>query len=119
VKASGAKGCISHSAKTTDERDAYRFANRFFQKRSVAVPSGQDIKSGKVGAAIDEFTEHLAQVEKRRLNLTLKSQFLNRTKRFFASARIKENNTKMLSDLKKSPDQTSRNQTLAPTSSRR
>ena len=119
VKVPGAKGYLTQSTKTTDEHDAYRFANDIFHKALVAVASGQDLKSKKAGAAIDEFTAYLAQVEKGRSNLTLKTQFLKRTKDFFGATRVKEINTKKLSDLNEWLRETSRNHTLAPTSLKR
>jgi integrase len=119
VKVPGAKGYVSQSTKTTDEHAAYKFADDLFHKALVAVASGQDLKSKKVAAAIDEFIAYLEQAEKGRSHLTLKTQFLKRTKSFFETSRVKEINTKKLSDLNEWLRLNSRNQTLAPTSLKR
>jgi integrase len=42
VKVPGAKGYVSQSTKTTDEHDAYRFANDIFHKALVAVANRRE-----------------------------------------------------------------------------
>jgi integrase len=99
VKVPGAKGYVSQSTKTTDEHAAYKFADDLFHKALVRVASGQEINSKKVSVAIKEFVAHIEVAEKNRATTVTRVQFLNRTVEFFGGMRLKEINTKTLSEL--------------------
>lgn len=99
VKVPGAKGYISQSTKTTDEHAAYKFADDLFHKALVRVASGQEINSKKTSAAIKEFIAHIEVAEKNRPTTTTRFQFLTRTVDFFGNLRVKEINTRTLSEL--------------------
>jgi integrase len=99
VKVPGAKGYISQSTKTTDEHAAYKFADDLFHKALVRVASGQEINSKKTSVAIKEFIAHIEIAEKNRPTTVTRAQFLNKTIEFFGNIRLKEINTKTLTEL--------------------
>ena len=99
VKIPGAKGYISQSTKTTNEHAAYKFADDLFHKGLVTVANGQDLHSKKVVAAITEYAAFLERTERDRARIELKLQLLERIKTFFLPMRLKEVNTKVLSEL--------------------
>jgi integrase len=88
-------------------------------KTLIRVAHGEDMTSKKVVVAIDEFAKYLAVAEKDRARVGEKIQFINRTKSFFATKRLKEITTTVLADLNDWLRDNSRNKTLAPSSSKR
>jgi integrase len=119
VKIPKGKGYISQSTKTTDEHEAFQFANEIYTKALVAAANGQDIRSKKVVPALDEFIAYIAETEKGRSTTHLKIQFLSRVKIFFESMRTKEISTKTLADLIEWLRRQSRNQSLTQSSIKR
>jgi len=59
VKVPNGKGYVSCSTKTTDEHQAFAFANDLFNKTLIRVAGGQEVNSKKVAVAIKEYTEQI------------------------------------------------------------
>jgi len=119
VKVPGAKGYLSCSTKTTDEHEAFKFADDLFLKSLARVANGGDLKSKKAASAIDEFVSYLAEAEKHRSTLGDKIKFFERIRDFFAPHRIKEINTALLSEFNDWMRERSRTRSLSPNSIKR
>ena len=119
VKVPNAKGYVSCSTKTTDEHQAFAFANDLFHKTLVSVANGKDLRSKKVTVALTEFVKHLSEAEKHRSTLHDKLLFLNRLQDFFTGTRLNEVNTKTLIELNEWLREKARNKTLSQTSIKR
>ena len=59
VKVPGAKGYVSQSTKTTDEHEAYKFADNLYNQSLVRVIGGQELNGKRVSAAISEYVDTL------------------------------------------------------------
>ena len=119
VKVPNAKGYVSCSTKTTDEHQAFAFANDLFHKTLVSVANGKDLRSKKVTVALTEFVKHLSEAEKHRSTLHDKLLFLNRLQDFFTGTRLNEVNTKTLIELNEWLREKARNKTLSQSSIKR
>jgi integrase len=119
VKVPGAKGYLSCSTKTTDEHEAFKFADDLFLKSLGRVANGGDLKSKKVLAAIDEYKQHVAETQKHRSRIDDKIKLFERLKTFFASYRLKEITTATLAELTDWMRENSRTKTLSPNSIKR
>ena len=119
VKVPNAKRYVSCSTKTTDEHQAFAFANDLFHKTLVSVANGKDLRSKKVTVALTEFVKHLSEAEKHRSTLHDKLLFLNRLQDFFTGTRLNEVNTKTLIELNEWLREKARNKTLSQSSIKR
>jgi integrase len=119
VKVPGAKGYVSLSTRTTNEHDAYKFADDVFHKSLGLVASGKDLHSKKAPAALDDYIKHITKAEAGRTGLSLKLQFYERIKVFFAPYRLKDINTKVIGELIDWLVHNSRNKRLSPNSLKR
>jgi integrase len=119
VKVPGSKGYLSCSTKTTNEHEAFKFADDLFLKSLARVANGGDLKSKKAANAIDEFTAYIAEAEKHRSTVGDKIKFFQRIKEFFSPYRIKEINTAMLSEFNDWMRERSRTKSLSPNSIKR
>ena len=119
VKVPGAKGYVSLSTRTTNEHEAYKFADDLFHKSLGLVASGKDLHSKKAPAALDEYIKHITKAEEGRTGLSLKLQFYERIKVFFAPYRLKDINTKVIGELIDWLVHNSRNKRLSPNSLKR
>lgn len=119
VKAPGAKGYVSKSTRTTNEHDAYKFADDLFHQCLGLIANGQDLHSKKAVLALDEYVAHIKKTEEGRTGLALKLQFYERIKAFFAPYRLKDINTKIISELIDWLLENSRNKRLSPNSLKR
>jgi len=119
VKVPGAKGYLSCSTKTTDEHEAFKFADDLFLKSLGRVTAGQDLRSRRVNKAIDDYKDHLDETESHRPRIEDKKKFFERIKTFFAPYRLQEVTTALLSELNDWMRQNSRTGTLSPNSIKR
>ena len=98
VKVPNGKGYVQASTKTTDEHQAFAFANDLFNKTLVRVAGGQEINAKKAQAAIYEYVTSLEPMKDKKLSIALRIHFLKRSAPFFKNKRIAEINTAVLSD---------------------
>jgi integrase len=98
VKVPGVKGYISCSTKTTDEHDAYKFADDVFHNALGRIASGQDITSKKVSVALKEYIDYV-EVNEPEKNRYIKVLFLKKWFEFFGNMRLKDINTATLTAL--------------------
>ena len=119
VKVPNAKGYVSCSTKTTDEHQAFAFANDLFNKTLFRVASGQEINSKKVATAIKEYTKQLQGDKKPTATNTVRIQFLTHTIGFFGSIRLKEVSLKTLLELNDWVIANSRSGSLSPNTIKR
>lgn len=119
VTVPGAKGYLSCSTKTTDEHEAFKFADDLFFKSLGRIANGGDIRSKQVIRAIDEYKLHVAEAEKHRARIGEKIKFFERVKGFFAPYRLKEITTATLSEFNDWMRDNSRTKTLSSNSVKR
>ena len=93
IKVPHVKGYVYGSTKTTDEHQAYAFADKLYIQTLGRVASGQDISSKKVSVAIKEYDESLFEKDRKKPTSKVRLQFLHTTIEFFGSMRLKEINT--------------------------
>ena len=119
VKVPNAKGYVSCSTKTTDEHQAFAFANDLFNRTLVKAASGQEVNSKKTTIAIKEFVTHIKATESKRATTTTRAQFLEKTATFFGTKRLKEITTSTLMDLNDWIVVNSKKQSLSPNTIKR
>ncbi len=66
IKIPNGPGYVSCSTKTTDEHQAFAFANDLHTQIIVKAASGKDINAKKIASAIDEFVNTLKEDGRRR-----------------------------------------------------
>ncbi len=119
VKVPSSKGYVSYSTKTTDEHQAYAFADNLYNKTFAQVASGQPIGSKQTVAAIREYVTHILEFDGKRATVIYRAQFLERVSVFFKNIRVKEINTPTLFALTTWIRQNSRNSQLSPNTIKR
>ena len=119
IKVPNTKGYISCSTKTTDEHQAFAFANDVFNKALVKVASGQDLNSKRVSVAIEEYTKGLSAQPRMKLSTLAQVQFLQRSIPFFGTTRLKDINTAKLSEFWDWTSNISRGGQLSPNTTKR
>ena len=98
VKVPNGRGYVQASTRTTDEHQAFAFANDLFNKTLVRVAGGQEINAKKAQAAIYEYVASLEPTKDEKLSISLRIHFLKRSAPFFKNKRLAEINTAVLSD---------------------
>ncbi len=99
VKVPNAKGYVSCSTKTTDEHQAFAFANDLYNKTFLKVANGQDLHSKRVVVAIHEYVASVEAMGNIKSTMLTRNQFLKHTEKFFGSIRLKEVTGATLGDL--------------------
>ena len=99
VKVPNSKGYVSCSTKTTDEHQAFAFANDLFNKTFLKVANGQDLHSKRVTVAIGEYVASIEAMGNIKSTMLTRIQFLKHTEKFFGTIRIKEVTGATLADL--------------------
>ena len=99
VKVPNSKGYVSCSTKTTDEHQAFAFANDLFNKTFLKVANGQDLHSKRVTVAIGEYVASIEAMGNIKSTMLTRIQFLRHTEKFFGTIRIKEVTGATLADL--------------------
>lgn len=98
VKVPNGRGYVQASTKTTDEHQAFAFANDLFNKTLVRVAGGQEVNAKKAQAAVTEYVSHLEPQKDEQLSIALRIHFLKRAAPFFKNKRLKEVTTATFSD---------------------
>jgi hypothetical protein len=98
VKVPNGKGYVQASTTTTDEHEAFSFANDLFHKTLIRVAGGQEINAKKAQAAIYEYVTYLEPMKEEKLSVALRIHFLKRSAPFFKNKRLVEINTAVLGD---------------------
>ena len=99
VKVPNSKGYVSTSTKTTDEHQAFAFANDLYNKTFLKVANGQDLHSKRVTVAISEYVAGIEAMGNIKSTMLTRIQFLKHTEKFFGTIRIKEVTGATLADL--------------------
>ena len=99
VKVPNSKGYVSCSTKTTDEHQAFAFANDLYNKTFLKVANGQDLHSKRVTVAIAEYVASIEAMGNIKSTMLTRIQFLKHTEKFFGTIRIKEVTGATLADL--------------------
>ena len=99
VKVPNSKGYVSCSTKTTDEHQAFAFANDLYNKTFLKVANGQDLHSKRVTVAIAEYVASIEAMGNIKSTMLTRIQFLRHTEKFFGTIRIKEVTGATLADL--------------------
>ncbi|MDQ3471275.1 MAG: phage integrase SAM-like domain-containing protein, partial [Pseudomonadota bacterium] len=98
VKVPGAKGYIYRSTRTTNEHEAFKFADDLYNRTSVKVLSGGNPHAKKIGKAIESYVARFDS-QRSRLSVQYKILLLERCKPFLASKAFEELDTTLLSSL--------------------
>ena len=98
VKVPNGRGYVQASTKTTDEHQAYSFANDLFNRTLIRVAGGQEINAKKAQAAIYEYVALLEPQKDEKLSVALRIHFLKRAAPFFKNKRLAEVNTAVSGD---------------------
>jgi integrase len=119
VKVPGSKGYVSCSTKTTDEHEAFKFADDLYNKSLVRVIQGQDLKGMRVSSAITSY------VDDQRANAALdgwamrRCKFLEKVKPFFGTMKLSEITAATLLDMASWMQKGSKKEQLSPNTVKR
>jgi integrase len=98
VKVPGAKGYIYRSARTSDEHQAFKFADNLYNQTLVKVLGGANLNAKKIGEAIEAYTTRIAP-QRARLSIHYKVLLVERCAPFLAKKTFDELDTALLSKL--------------------
>jgi integrase len=98
VKVPGAKGYIYRSTRTSNEHEAFKFADDLYNRTLVKVLSGGNPHAKKIGKAIEGYVARFDS-QRSRLSVQYKILLLERCKPFLASKTFDELDTALLSGL--------------------
>ena len=98
VKVPGAKGYLYRSTRTSDEHEAFKFADDLYNRALVKVLSGANPHARRIGKAIDAFVTRFDS-QRSRLSIQYKILLLERCKPFLAGKTFDELDTALLSGL--------------------
>jgi integrase len=98
VKVPGAKGYLYRSTRTSDEHEAYKFADDLYNRTLVKVLSGANPHSKRISGAIEAYIARF-EPQRSRLSVQYKILLLERCKPFLAGKTIDELDTTLLSGL--------------------
>jgi integrase len=98
VKVPGLKGYIYRSTRTSDEHEAFKFADDLYNRTMVKVLSGVSVGGKRIGTAIDAYVKRF-EPHRSRLSVDYKILLLERCRPFLASKSFDELDTALLSQL--------------------
>lgn len=98
VKVPGAKGYIYRSTGTSDEHQAFKFADDLYHRTLVKVLSGVSVGGKRIGTAIDAYVKRF-EPHRSRLSIDYKILLLERCRPFVATKSFDELDTAFLSKL--------------------
>ena len=113
VKVPGAKGYVSQSTKTTDEHEAYKFADNLYNQSLVRVIGGQELNGKRVSAAISEYVDILKLDLTPKFSTKLRIKFLERVAPSFGKLMLSDFTTANIIDLYDHMRSIARNGSLA------
>ncbi len=98
VKVPGAKGYLYRSTRTSDEHEAFKFADDLYNRTLVKVLSGANPHAKRINRAIEAYIARFESLRSR-LSVQYKILLLERCKPFLASKTFDELDTALLSGL--------------------
>lgn len=98
VKVPGAKGYLYRSTRTSDEHEAFKFADDLYNRTLVKVLSGVNPHAKRISGAIEAYVARF-HTQRSRLSVHYKILLLERCKPFLAGKTIDELDTALLSGL--------------------
>ena len=113
VKVPGAKGYVSQSTKTTDEHEAYKFADNLYNQSLVRVIGGQELNGKRVSAAMSEYVDTLKLDLTPKFSTKLRIKFLERVAPSFGKLMLSDFTTANIIDLYDHMRSIARNGSLA------
>ena len=119
IKAPNSKSYLTHSTRTTDEHQAYVFANNLLNKAIEHPTSFQLTNSKTTSSAIKEYVEYIREVEAKRTTNETRAKFLLHVATFFKQTRLDQIGTPQLFNLNMWIRQNSRRGRLSPNTIKR
>lgn len=98
VKVPGAKGYFYRSTRTSDEHEAFKFADDLYNRTLVKVLSGANPNARRINWAIERYVDRFDS-QRSRLSVQYKLLLLERSKAFLAGKTLDELDTALLSGL--------------------
>jgi integrase len=98
VKVPGVKGYIYRSTRTSDEHQAFKFADDLYNQTLVKVLGGANLNAKKIGEAIEAYTTRIS-ADRSRLSIHYKILLVERCEPFLAKKTFDDLDTALLSQL--------------------
>ncbi|MEO0462870.1 MAG: tyrosine-type recombinase/integrase [Pseudomonadota bacterium] len=98
LKIPGRKGYINRSTRTTDEYEAFKFADDLYHKELVKVFAGPEQKGQRIGKAIDEYIQRF-ESQRSTLSIHYKLLLIERCRSFLEKKTFDQLDTRMISQL--------------------
>ncbi|MEM7779460.1 MAG: tyrosine-type recombinase/integrase [Pseudomonadota bacterium] len=98
LKIPGRKGYINRSTRTTDEHEAYKFADDLYHKELVKVLGGPQQQGQRIGKAIDEYVQRFESQRSTR-SIHYKLLLIERCRSLLEKKTFDQLDTRMISQL--------------------
>lgn len=98
VKVPGVKGYIYRSTRTSDEHQAFKFADDLYNQALVKALGGANLNAKKIGDAIEAYTTRISP-DRSRLSIHYKILLIGRCEPFLAKKTFDDLDTALLSQL--------------------
>ncbi len=98
LKIPGRKGYINRSTRTTDEHEAYKFADDLYHKELVRILSGPEQQGQRIGKAIDEYVDRFDS-QRSVLSLHYKLLLIDRCRSFLEKKTFDQLDTRTITQL--------------------
>lgn len=118
IRVPGVKGYIYRSTKTTNEHEAYKFADDLYHRTLVKVLGGADFNSRKILEAIEGYSKRFGR-DRDTLSVRYRLLLLERCKPFFGKKTFADLNTALIDDLIEFLSENSTKGSLSPNSIKR
>ena len=119
IKVPNSKRYLTHSTRTTDEHQAYAFANDLLNK-AIELPTSTQLSSSKsTSSAIKEYVLYIREVEAKRTTNETRAKFLLHVATFFKYTQLDQIGTPQLFNLNMWIRQNSRRGRLSPNTIKR
>ncbi len=118
VRVPGVKGYIYRSTKTTNEHEAYKFADDLYHRTLVKVLGGADLNSRKITQAIEGYSKRFSR-DRETKAVHYRLLLLERCKPFFEKKTFADLNTALIDDLIEYLSENSIKGSLSPNSIKR
>jgi len=118
VRVPGVKGYIYRSTRTTNEHEAYKYADDLYHQTLVKVLGGADLNSRKISEAIEGYSKRFGRDRETR-SVHYRLLLLERCKPFFGKKTFAGMNTALIDDLIEYLSENSTKGSLSPNSVKR
>jgi len=98
LKIPGRKGYINRSTRTTDEHEAYKFADDLYHKELVRALGGPEQQEQRIGIAIDEYVQRFEN-QRSTLSIHYKLLLIERCRSFLEKKTFGQLDTRLISEL--------------------